>query len=294
MMSDCTSVSDSESVAVTDLEYDPQSDTERNDAGRVYYEENEPQIVMGSYMFEPEYEVDEQVLAEPEPSPPKSCANQNYRGVDGVVARLSKVSTGGLPITITIITIITTTITIIITIITFTTTTITITTITTTSHHTIATTPFIHMFPLLPPQIIHYPHFPPVPPPTLTAQGLMAVLLKSFARAGESVRQALSDSLLLNATSAPPGAAPPGLAKEKYWNSLANIMDALLEFEHFDLLDAAEAERIRLPRRIVKDRLDLFLSLTEEEFTSRFRLSKHSARTLLDDLNLPEAYDARG
>ncbi|KAG0719309.1 Protein l(2)37Cc [Chionoecetes opilio] len=56
----------SESVAVTDLEYDAQSDTERNDAGRVYYEENEPQIVMGSYMFEPEYEVDEQVLAEPE------------------------------------------------------------------------------------------------------------------------------------------------------------------------------------------------------------------------------------
>ncbi|KAG0719041.1 Sterile alpha and TIR motif-containing protein 1 [Chionoecetes opilio] len=48
----------SESVAVTDLEYDAQSDTERNDAGRVYYEENEPQIVMGSYMFEPEYEVD--------------------------------------------------------------------------------------------------------------------------------------------------------------------------------------------------------------------------------------------
>ncbi|KAG0725926.1 hypothetical protein GWK47_037610 [Chionoecetes opilio] len=70
-------------------------------------------------------------------------------------------------------------------------------------------------------------------------------------------------------------------------------MDALLEFEHFDLLDAAEAERIRLPRRIVKDRLDLFLSLTEEEFTSRFRLSKHSARTLLDDLNLPEANDAK-
>ncbi|KAG0713269.1 Protein downstream neighbor of Son [Chionoecetes opilio] len=56
----------SESVAVTDLEYDAQSDTERNDAGRIYYEENEPQIVMGSYMFEPEYEVDEQVLAEPE------------------------------------------------------------------------------------------------------------------------------------------------------------------------------------------------------------------------------------
>ncbi|KAG0711403.1 Transmembrane protein 198 [Chionoecetes opilio] len=55
-----------ESVAVTDLEYDAQSDTERNDAGRVYYEENEPQIVMGSYMFEPEYEVDKQVLAEPE------------------------------------------------------------------------------------------------------------------------------------------------------------------------------------------------------------------------------------
>ena len=41
MMSDCTSVSDSESVAVTDLEYDAQSETEINDAARVY-EENEP------------------------------------------------------------------------------------------------------------------------------------------------------------------------------------------------------------------------------------------------------------
>ncbi|KAG0719535.1 hypothetical protein GWK47_050264 [Chionoecetes opilio] len=71
-------------------------------------------------------------------------------------------------------------------------------------------------------------------------------------------------------------------------------MDALLDFEHFDLLDAAEAERIRLPRRIVKDRLDVFPSLTEEEFTSRFRLSKHSAKTLLDDLKLPEANDTRG
>ncbi|KAG0725403.1 Platelet-activating factor acetylhydrolase [Chionoecetes opilio] len=40
--------------------------TIKNDTGHVYYEENEPQIVMGSYMFEPEYEVDEQVLAEPE------------------------------------------------------------------------------------------------------------------------------------------------------------------------------------------------------------------------------------
>ncbi|KAG0730181.1 D-aspartate oxidase [Chionoecetes opilio] len=75
MMSDCTSVSDSESVAVTDLEYDAQSDTERNDAGRVYYEENEPQIVMGSYMFEPEYEVDEQVLAEPEVTGQRDCGN---------------------------------------------------------------------------------------------------------------------------------------------------------------------------------------------------------------------------
>ncbi|KAG0708054.1 Cell cycle checkpoint protein RAD17 [Chionoecetes opilio] len=50
-----------------DLEYDAQSETEINDAARVY-EENEPQIVMGAqpYMFEPEYGVDEQVLAEPE------------------------------------------------------------------------------------------------------------------------------------------------------------------------------------------------------------------------------------
>ncbi|KAG0728035.1 hypothetical protein GWK47_033299 [Chionoecetes opilio] len=55
-----------ESVAVTDLEYYAQSDTERKDAGHVCYEEKEPQIVMGSYMFEPEYEVNEQVIADPE------------------------------------------------------------------------------------------------------------------------------------------------------------------------------------------------------------------------------------
>ncbi|KAG0712015.1 hypothetical protein GWK47_002159 [Chionoecetes opilio] len=48
------------------LEYDAQSETELNDAIRVY-EEKEPQIVIGAqpYMFEPEYKVDEQVLAEP-------------------------------------------------------------------------------------------------------------------------------------------------------------------------------------------------------------------------------------
>ena len=49
-------------------------------------------------------------------------------------------------------------------------------------------------------------------------------------------------------------------------------MDALLDFEDIDVLDAAEAVRIRLQRNIVKDRLDLFLSLTEEEFTSRLQL----------------------
>ena len=53
-------------------------------------------------------------------------------------------------------------------------------------------------------------------------------------------------------------------------------MDALLDFEDTNVFHAGEAERIRLPRRIVKDRLDLFLSLTEEEFTFRFNLSKHT------------------
>ncbi|XP_050700263.1 putative nuclease HARBI1 [Eriocheir sinensis] len=72
------------------------------------------------------------------------------------------------------------------------------------------------------------------------------------------------------------------------------MMAALQVFEELDVLEDAAGERVRLPRRIVKDRLDLFLTLTEEEFTSRFRISKQSARALLADLHLPEAADARG
>ncbi|KAK3862163.1 hypothetical protein Pcinc_031950 [Petrolisthes cinctipes] len=71
-----------------------------------------------------------------------------------------------------------------------------------------------------------------------------------------------------------------------------NIMDPLLEFEELEVLE--DVERERLPRRIVKDRLDLFLSLTEDEFTSRFRVSKQTATSLLAKLHLPEAHDSRG
>ncbi|XP_045133229.1 uncharacterized protein LOC123517319 isoform X3 [Portunus trituberculatus] len=72
------------------------------------------------------------------------------------------------------------------------------------------------------------------------------------------------------------------------------IMDPLVDFQEFDLFEELEAVRVRLPRRIVKDHLDLFLTLTEEEFTSRFRLSKQTARSLLTQLHLPEANDSRG
>ncbi|MPC96151.1 uncharacterized protein LOC123500147 [Portunus trituberculatus] len=71
-------------------------------------------------------------------------------------------------------------------------------------------------------------------------------------------------------------------------------MDPLVDFQELDLFEELEAVRVRLPRRIVKDHLDLFLTLTEEEFTSRFRLSKQAARSLLTQLHLPEANDSRG
>ncbi|XP_045133228.1 uncharacterized protein LOC123517319 isoform X2 [Portunus trituberculatus] len=77
-------------------------------------------------------------------------------------------------------------------------------------------------------------------------------------------------------------------------NNLNMIMDPLVDFQEFDLFEELEAVRVRLPRRIVKDHLDLFLTLTEEEFTSRFRLSKQTARSLLTQLHLPEANDSRG
>lgn len=38
----------------------------------------------------------------------------------------------------------------------------------------------------------------------------------------------------------------------------------------------------RLPRRIVRDRLDPFHAMFEEEFLSRFRFSKQAARDLID------------
>ena len=71
-------------------------------------------------------------------------------------------------------------------------------------------------------------------------------------------------------------------------------MDALQDFAELDVLEDAGGDRVRLPRRVVKDRSDYFLSLTEEEFTTRFRLSKESARDLLTRLHLPEANDLRG
>ncbi|MPC51413.1 hypothetical protein E2C01_045257 [Portunus trituberculatus] len=75
--------------------------------------------------------------------------------------------------------------------------------------------------------------------------------------------------------------------------SLVKIMDPLVDFQELDLLEELEAVRVRLPRRIVQDHLDLFLTLTEEEFTSSFRLCKQAARCLLTQLHLPKANDSR-
>ena len=65
-LSDFSSVSDSDFVTVSDLDNGAQSDTDENDAGSVC-EAVEPQIARGTqpYLFEPDYEVNEQVLEPP-------------------------------------------------------------------------------------------------------------------------------------------------------------------------------------------------------------------------------------
>lgn len=51
----------------------------------------------------------------------------------------------------------------------------------------------------------------------------------------------------------------------------------------------------RPPRRIVKDRLDPFHAMSQEEFLSRFRFSKQAARDLVDRVTpqLPQAVENR-
>ena len=57
-----------------------------------------------------------------------------------------------------------------------------------------------------------------------------------------------------------------------------------------------ERVRVRLRRRVVRDRSNPFEDLAEEEFLLRFRLSKECVMNLLENIRgqLPMAADARG
>lgn len=57
-------------------------------------------------------------------------------------------------------------------------------------------------------------------------------------------------------------------------------------WEELDVLEDTAEERGRLTRKTVKDSLDLFLTVTWEKFTSRFKISKQSTRAFLVDLHL--------
>ena len=67
-------------------------------------------------------------------------------------------------------------------------------------------------------------------------------------------------------------------------------------FRGLDALDDLEWIQLRVPRRLVRDRMDPFHSMTEGEFLSRFRLTKEATRDLIEQLHLrlPQTESNRG
>lgn len=63
-----------------------------------------------------------------------------------------------------------------------------------------------------------------------------------------------------------------------------------------DDFDDLEGFQLRVPRRLVRDRMDPFHSMMEGEFLSRFRLTKEATRDLIERVYplLPETQNNRG
>ena len=78
------------------------------------------------------------------------------------------------------------------------------------------------------------------------------------------------------------------------WQGWNDVNDHI----HLDVLQAFEEERQpgRHIRRIVADRMNPFIAMTDEEFIGRFRLRKESIHTIIQDIqdHLPAANDLRG
>ena len=64
----------------------------------------------------------------------------------------------------------------------------------------------------------------------------------------------------------------------------------------FHHLDDLERLQTRPPRRIIIDRMDPFHCMSEEEFLSRFRLTKESTQHIINSVNpyLPQLENKRG
>lgn len=67
-------------------------------------------------------------------------------------------------------------------------------------------------------------------------------------------------------------------------------------FHGLAAFDDMEWFQLRVPRRLVRDRMDPFHSMTEDEFLSRFRLTKEATRDLIERVHphLPQVENNRG
>lgn len=68
------------------------------------------------------------------------------------------------------------------------------------------------------------------------------------------------------------------------------------EEEELEALEVIERRHMRRARRVVPDRMNPFIAMTEEEFVDRFRLKKDSVNSIIQEIqdDLPIAHDRRG
>lgn len=74
------------------------------------------------------------------------------------------------------------------------------------------------------------------------------------------------------------------------------MADSLADIEEINLIEEIieNIAALQPPRVALTERNNVFLSLNDEEFLARFRLSKDSVKFILNEIHFPEFHDGRG
>ncbi|XP_027207174.2 uncharacterized protein [Penaeus vannamei] len=77
---------------------------------------------------------------------------------------------------------------------------------------------------------------------------------------------------------------------------VAKMADSLADIEEINLIEEIieNIAALQPPRVALTERNNVFLSLNDEEFLARFRLSKDSVKFILNEIHFPEFHDGRG